>query len=314
MKTGFITDPIYLAHDTGRGHPENAGRLSAILNHLKQTETASLLQWITPSLHPEIEKWITAVHAPAYFQSLLQKNPKGVTPLDPDTVISPASFSAAKMAVSGVLTAIDAVMSGRLKNGFCAVRPPGHHAESNRAMGFCLFNNVAIGARYLQRHHGCNRVFILDWDVHHGNGTQNSFYADPTVFYFSTHQYPFYPGTGAREERGIDEGDGFTVNCPLSAGSGDKEMLRIFNKNLSSAVSKFKPDFILISAGFDAHQDDPLAQLLVTDNGFSEMTAIVKGLAETYCHGRIVSCLEGGYDFSALSVSVEKHLHNLAQN
>jgi acetoin utilization deacetylase AcuC-like enzyme len=219
---------------------------------------------------------------------------------------------AALMAVSGLLTAIDEVMAGRLRNGFCAVRPPGHHAESTRAMGFCIFNNIAIGARYLQLHHQCKRVFIIDWDVHHGNGTQNSFYADPSVFYFSTHQYPFYPGTGSAKERGVDDGEGFTVNCPLSAGAGDQEILRLFNKELSVAVSAFQPDFILISAGFDAHRDDPLASLQVTDDGFSEMTHIVKGLAETYCGGRVVSCLEGGYDLAALARSVGRHLEVLA--
>ncbi|MEK7286056.1 MAG: histone deacetylase [Nitrospirota bacterium] len=314
MQTGFITDPIYLAHNPGMGHPEGPGRLSAILDHLERTEIGSLLEWVAPSVHPEIEKWITTIHTPAYYQSLLKKIPSvGFSSLDPDTVISSGSLDAARMAVSGVLTAIDAVMAGRLKNGFCAVRPPGHHAESNRAMGFCIFNNVAIGARYLQLHHQCKRIFILDWDVHHGNGTQNSFYADPSVFYFSAHQYPFYPGSGAANERGIDAGEGFTVNCPLPAGAGDYEMLRLFNKNLSAAISDFKPDFILISAGFDAHRNDPLAALAVTNDGFSEMTEIVKGLADTYCHGRVVSCLEGGYDFSALAGAVGRHLEVLAR-
>jgi acetoin utilization deacetylase AcuC-like enzyme len=312
MSTGFITHPIYLSHQTGEGHPETPKRLSAILDHIERTEMASLLQWITPKINPQIEQWITTVHRPAYYKSLFQKIPKeGLNHLDPDTPLSTLSWEAAQMAVSGVLTAIDAVMAGQLRNAFCAVRPPGHHAESNRAMGFCLFNNVAIGARYLQRHHRCERVFILDWDVHYGNGTQNSFYADPSVFYFSTHQYPFYPGTGSEEERGIDDGEGFTVNCPLTAGAGDKEMLRRLNKELSDAISQFKPDFILISAGFDAHRDDPLAQLCVTDDGFAEMTQIVKGLAETYCRGRVVSCLEGGYNLSALARSVGRHLEVL---
>lgn len=309
MPTGFITHPIYLSHNTGEGHPESPARLLAIQTHLAQTGMLSQLQCVTPNPHPDIEQAITAVHHASYYQSLYQKVPRhGLIHLDADTPLSPLSLQAAQMAVSGLLTAIDHVMAGQLRNAFCAVRPPGHHAEESHAMGFCLFNNVAIGARYLQTKHKLARIFILDWDVHHGNGTQHSFYNDPTVFYFSTHQYPFYPGTGAARERGVGDGEGFTLNCPLSADSGDREMLSRFNKELANAVAAFKPDFILISAGFDAHRDDPLASLNVTDDGFSEMTKIITGLASTYCGGRIVSCLEGGYNLSALARSVERHL------
>ncbi len=311
--TGFITDPIYLSHDTGDNHPETPKRLLAIHDYIQKTGIASFLKFVTPTGYPNISEWITQIHCPDYYQSLCQRIPKqGLSYLDPDTPISPLSVKAAEMAVSGVLTAIDEVMAGRLRNAFCAIRPPGHHAEQNRAMGFCLFNNVAIGARYLQKKYSLSRIFIIDWDVHHGNGTQNSFYADPTIFYFSAHQYPFYPGTGSEKEGGVDDGEGFTVNCPLPAGSGDKQLLNRFNKPLADAVAKFKPDFILVSAGFDAHRDDPLANLWVTDEGFSEMTTIVKALAETYCGGRIVSCLEGGYDLSALARAVGKHLTVLA--
>jgi len=313
LPTGFITDTSYLSHQTGDFHPETPKRLSAIRDHIENTGIASFLKFVTPTHYQDIGKWITKIHHPSYYQSLYQKTPKqGLSFLDPDTPISPLSMQAAEMAVSGVLTAIDEVMAGRLQNAFCAIRPPGHHAEANHAMGFCIFNNVAIGARYLQEKYRLARIFIIDWDVHHGNGTQNSFYADPTVFYFSTHQYPFYPGTGSEKEIGIDDGEGFTVNCPLSVGAGDRELLNRFNKELANAVAKFKPDFILISAGFDAHQDDPLASLLVTDKGFSEMTLIVKELASTYCGGRVISCLEGGYDFSALARAVGKHLTVLA--
>ena len=202
-------------------------------------------------------------------------------------------------------------MAGSLRNAFCALRPPGHHAESDRAMGFCLLNTVAIGARYLQGKHRLARIFIVDWDVHHGNGTQHIFYNDPNVFYFSTHQYPFYPGTGSSEERGIGEGEGTTRNCPLAAGSGDREILAQFESALASEMAAFRPDFILISAGFDAHRDDPLAQLAVSDAGFFEMTQVVLSLAATYCNGRVVSCLEGGYHLAALSRSVEQHLRAL---
>jgi acetoin utilization deacetylase AcuC-like enzyme len=325
VATGFITHPLYLSHETGDDHPEKPERLLAIRNYINETQIASFLKFVTPACHLQIGDWITKIHHLNYYQSLQKKIPKqGLSYLDPDTPLSPLSLTAAEMAVSGVLTAIDEVMAGRLQNAFCAIRPPGHHAEQNRAMGFCLFNNVAIGARYLQEKYSLARIFIIDWDVHHGNGTQNSFYADPTVFYFSTHQYPFYPGTGAVKETGVDDGDGFTVNCPLNAGAGDRELLSRFNKELANAVAAFKPDFILISAGFDAHEDDPLASLLVTDEGFSEMTTIVNGLAETYCGGRVISCLEGGYALSApagatcsarhgaLARSVGKHLTVLA--
>jgi len=314
MKTGFITHPLYLRHDNGAGHPESADRLTAIEEALAKTGLRSQLERITPSLHPDVSGWITEVHRAAYYQSLKEISPeRGAIYLDPDTRYSPGSLAAAEMAVSGLLTAIDRVMEGSLQNAFCAVRPPGHHAESNRAMGFCLFNNVAIGAKYLQKRHALARIFILDWDVHHGNGTQHSFYNDPTVFYFSTHQFPFYPGTGSENERGIGEGEGFTLNCPLSAGSGDREMLTRFEKELFSAVTAFKPDFILLSAGFDAHRDDPLAGLEVTDAGFREMTRIVKSLAETECQGRVVSCLEGGYNLAALARSVGVHLEVLSE-
>jgi acetoin utilization deacetylase AcuC-like enzyme len=309
VSTGFFSHPIALSHDTGRGHPESPKRLSAICNLLEQSGIGSEIRRITPHRFPDVEKWITTAHHPTYYQSLCQRLPAtGLVYLDPDTPFSPCSLQAAEMAVSGVLMAIDQVMSGQLDNAFCAFRPPGHHAESNHAMGFCLFNNVAIGARYLQNKYHLNRVFIVDWDVHHGNGTQHSFYADPTVFYFSTHQYPFYPGTGSEKERGVGEGTGFTLNCPLDAGDGDGEILDCFNKALAHAVALFRPDFILISAGFDAHRDDPLASLDVTDKGFSEMAKIVKSLASTYCGGRLVSCLEGGYNLSALARSVENHL------
>ncbi len=315
MKTGFITHPLYLEHDTGYSHPESPRRLSAIVDHLVTTNLTSLLERMVPSLHPDLAAAISAVHPSGYYQRLQAAVPeRGKVYLDPDTPVSPRSLAAAEMAVSGVLTAIDCVMEGKLRNAFCAVRPPGHHAEADRAMGFCLLNNVAIGARYLQRRHQLERVLIIDWDVHHGNGTQHIFYRDPTVFYFSTHQYPFYPGTGSEAERGEGEGEGATLNCPLSAGSGDSEILSRFENGLSGAVSAFRPDFILISAGFDAHRDDPLAGLMVTDEGFKEMSRIVQSLAKTYCRRRVVSCLEGGYNLSALARSVAGHLSALAED
>jgi acetoin utilization deacetylase AcuC-like enzyme len=203
-------------------------------------------------------------------------------------------------------------MQGRIKSAFCAVRPPGHHADSRRAMGFCLFNNVAVAARYLQQHHGLDRILIVDWDVHHGNGTQEIFYEDPTVFYFSTHQYPHYPGTGTEDERGRGAGEGFTLNCPLPAGTGDHVYLEIFEKVLVPAAKGFRPDFVLISSGFDAHRDDPLAGMCLTGHGYAGMTRILRQIADLHCGGRIVSCLEGGYNLEALADSAEAHLEVLS--
>ncbi|MFQ5780005.1 MAG: histone deacetylase family protein [Nitrospiria bacterium] len=317
--TGFITHPLYLRHETGPGHPETSRRLTAIQDRVTRPDEGSggtfrsQLAFFSPSLHPELSEWIVEVHHHSYYQALRERAPqRGRIYLDPDTPCSPESLAAAEMAVSGVLTAADRVMEGTVENAFCALRPPGHHAEPDHAMGFCLFNNVAIGARYLQKMYQLKRIFILDWDVHHGNGTQHRFYDDQTVFYFSTHQYPFYPGTGSEQERGDGDGEGFTCNCPLPAGSGDLEILSAFENNLIPAVEAFRPDFIMISAGFDAHRDDPLANLEVTETGFGEMTKVVKSLAERYCQGRIISCLEGGYNLDALARSVESHLEVLS--
>ena len=314
MKTGFISHPIYRRHDTGPGHPESPQRLAAIEGHLVKTGLISELIEIKPADFPDLALWIDAVHQPGYYETLKKIVPAERTIyLDPDTPFSPMSLAAAEKAVEGVLTAADRVMAGNIDNAFCAIRPPGHHAESNRAMGFCLLNNVAIAARYLQKKHHLERIFILDWDVHHGNGTQHLFYSDPTVFYFSTHQYPFYPGTGSERERGEGEGEGFTLNCPLPEGAGDLDILQRIETVMAPALAAFNPDFILISAGFDAHRDDPLAGLQVTDEGFSEMTQIVRSLAQTHCQGRIVSCLEGGYNLAALARSVGRHLEGLSQ-
>jgi acetoin utilization deacetylase AcuC-like enzyme len=313
MKTGFVSHPIYRQHDTGPSHPESPERLAAIEGHLVKNGLISELAEIKPADDPDLAVWIDAVHPPRYYETLKKMVPEGETIyLDPDTPFSPLSLAAAEKAVSGVLTAVDWVMAGSVQNAFCAIRPPGHHAEANRPMGFCLFNNIAIAARYLQKKYHLERIFVLDWDVHHGNGTQHLFYSDPTVFYFSTHQYPFYPGTGSERERGEGEGEGFTLNCPLPSGAGDLEILHRFEKVMAPALATFKPDFILISAGFDAHQDDPLASLEVTDEGFSEMTQIVRSLAETHCQGRIVSSLEGGYNLAALARSVGRHLEVLS--
>ena len=228
--------------------------------------------------------------------------------LDPDTRLAPESLRVAKLAAGGVLAAVDAVVAGRARNAFATVRPPGHHALPGRAMGFCLLNSVAIAARYAQQKHGLKRVLIVDWDVHHGNGTQAMFYDDPSVLYFSTHQNPYYPYTGQAKEMGVGAGEGTTVNVPLVAGSGDTEIVEAFCNKLVPAADKFKPNFVLISAGFDAHRDDPLAGLGVTAEGYGSLTQIVIEIARRHAGGRIVSALEGGYRLEALSDSVVTHV------
>ncbi len=309
--TGLITHPDYLKHNAGPGHPESPERLKAIEAHLHKSGLMDQLTAL-PVAHQsedDLAPWIDAVHATGYREALHRAVPlQGISHLDADTGLSPGSWPAALAAVGGTLSAVDQVMSGRMSNVFCAVRPPGHHAESRRGMGFCLFNNVAIAARYLQRHHNIGKVAIVDWDVHHGNGTQEIFYEDPTVFYVSTHQSPLYPGTGSERETGKGAGKGATLNCPLPAGQDDDDYTTVFVKRIIPALKAFGPEFILISAGFDAHRDDPLAGMNVTEAGFGELTRLVRQVAAGHARGRIVSCLEGGYNLPALARSVEAHL------
>jgi acetoin utilization deacetylase AcuC-like enzyme len=290
--------------------------LRAILGRLESSGLLSRLVRLEPDPPDRewIAGWITQVHTPAYLRDIRKVSPQeGRVALDPDTSISPGSLNAACLAVAGALTAADAIMQGRVQNAFCAVRPPGHHAESSHAMGFCLFNNVAIAAKYLQQHHGLERIAIVDWDVHHGNGTQRTFYDDPSVFFFSTHQYPFYPGTGKAEETGGGRGTGYTKNVPLPAGMGNTEYLQIFNTVLRPALKAYRPDAVIVSAGFDAHRDDPLAGMNLTTEGYVALTRVVKDIAGEFCQGRVLSCLEGGYNLEALAASVEGHLGVLAE-
>ncbi|MBI3611007.1 MAG: histone deacetylase [Nitrospirae bacterium] len=309
-KTALIYHPDYLLHDTGSYHPESPFRLKAIIGRLEETGLMKRLTVCSPGpLRPDLAARITRVHRPDHLDRLKRLRPEtGIVRIDADTLMSSESYRVALLAVEGTLAAADGVMSGQFRNAFCAVRPPGHHAESNRAMGFCLFNNVAVAARYVQERHGLSRVMIIDWDVHHGNGTQHIFEEDPTVFYFSIHQFPFYPGTGSSDERGRGAGEGYTLNCPLPPGQGDDEYISVFEKSLRPVVEAFRPDFFLISAGFDAHRDDPLANMRVTEEGFAEMSRRVKAWADVYCGGRVLSCLEGGYHLAALARSVERHL------
>lgn len=309
---GFLYDPLFLRHDTGN-HPESAERLIAIRSHLAAVGLLDRLIPLTPQ--QATPEQLARVHTPEYLAHLVRAVPSaGRAYLDPDTVLSPHSLEAATLAAGGVCAAADQVLRGAVSAAFCAVRPPGHHAESGRGMGFCLYNHVAVAARDLQARHGLRRVAIIDWDVHHGNGTQEIFYRDPSVFYFSIHQYPHYPGTGRPEEEGAGEGKGLTLNVPLPAGGGDEDYLEVFRKVLRPALRKFRPEFLLLSAGFDAHREDPLAQMRLTETGYYELTREILGAAQESGHRRIVSVLEGGYHLQALARSVEAHLRALMEH
>jgi acetoin utilization deacetylase AcuC-like enzyme len=316
MRTGFVYHDKFLSHDTGIGHPEKPDRLKAITSYLIKTGVWQKLHHLMIDSAPiEI---ISKVHNPYHIKLVkdrcLLARIDGYSTLDQgDTVVCEDSYEVALLAVGGVLAAVDAVVNGLLNNVFCAVRPPGHHAESETPMGFCLFNNVAVAARYAQEKFGLKRIAIIDWDVHHGNGTQEIFYSDPTVFYVSLHQYPFYPGTGAQTEAGDRNGKGFNLNCPMREGSGEKEYIDAFKREVIPKLEGYMPELVLISAGFDAHKDDPLAGINLTEDSFQIMTEMVAGLAKKYSQGRIISVLEGGYNLNSLSMSVEKHLEVLTK-
>jgi len=310
--TGLVYDDVFLDHKTGRDHPERPERLTAIVGRLQSAGLLARLVRIEPAAADA--KWFATVHEDEYVDRLRRSCRQGAGFLDsPDTPVSERSYEVAAMAAGGVLGAVDAVMEGSVRNAFCAVRPPGHHALGSRAMGFCLLNNVAIAARYVQKKHNLAKVLVVDWDVHHGNGTQAVFYDDPGVLYFSTHQYPFYPGTGSVLERGEGAGLGYTINAPLPSGCGDPEYHEVFDEVLKPAALQYRPDFVFISAGFDAHALDPLGGMRVTSQGFGKLTETVRRIAETCCGGRVISMLEGGYDLDGLAESVAAHLRVLMQ-
>jgi acetoin utilization deacetylase AcuC-like enzyme len=310
MTTALIYDPLYLRHETGL-HPENAERLRAIAAVLDADED---LQARVKNLLPRSasDEDLLRCHGEQLVGQVRTFCERGRPFMDLDTVICPESFRVAKLAAGAAMTGIDEVFQGNASNAFAFVRPPGHHATAHRSMGFCLFNNAAVGARYAQARYGAERVLIIDWDVHHGNGTQDIFYKDPTVFYFSTHQYPFYPGTGAATETGNGKGEGFTLNIPLHENTSAHSHREAFTDALKVIESDFPPDLIIISAGFDARIDDPLGGLLLEDADFVEMTKEVMDMADRHAGGRVVSLLEGGYNINTLGETVRTHVSTLA--
>ena len=302
MKVGFVYGPIYLKHDTGQ-HVENARRLEAIISHLEQTRLKQQLTPIKPRA-ASIEE-IALVHPKQYISHIQDMAERGGGWLDADTVMSLDSYEAALYAAGGAIRAAEAVMDGEVSSAFALVRPPGHHATSQRAMGFCLFNNVAIATKCTLAKYKLDRAVIIDFDVHHGNGTQDTFYDNPQVLYISTHESPLYPGTGRIEETGNGAAQGITVNIPLSAGCGDAEYLQVFEQIIVPVTRRFNPQLILVSAGYDTHWADGLALMQVSTTGFAQMVTIIKGLADELCRGRLVFSLEGGYSLTALPVSVK---------
>lgn len=309
-RTAFLYDPLFLRHRTGWKHPEQSLRLRAIIARLHETRQWDELLHLAPRDATRDE--LAAIHDPAYIAALAERCARErVFETDGNTVASSGTYAAACRAAGAVLTAIDAVIEGRAANAFCAVRPPGHHAERDRAMGFCFFNHVAIGARYARQRHGIERVAIIDWDLHHGNGTQHAFEADPDVLYVSLHQFPLYPGSGRRHENGIGPGEGATLNIPMAAGTTDTDYDRAFREEVGPAVRRFKPGLVMISAGFDAHRDDPLGGIQLTEAGYAGMTRHVTDWAAATAGGRIVSVLEGGYHPETLARCVGVHLEVL---
>lgn len=307
MSTSLITSSKYKNHITGPGFPESPERLDAIIYHLESTGIINSLNVIEPT---RMDKNLCKlVHDEEYISRVRQACEFGAPIVDTvDNPISKDSYDTALLAAGGIAEAVDSVFSGKSNNAMVLLRPPGHHAEKDMAMGFCLFNNVAIAAKYAQQNYEVEKVAIIDFDVHHGNGTQHIFEKDSTVMYISSHQYPFYPGTGSSFEVGRGDGRGTTINYPLDAGVGDTELIDIFDNSLSDQILKYNPDFIVISAGFDAHWDDPIGGLRVTTEGFYHISKTINKLSQEVCGGKIISSLEGGYNLKALAESVEAHL------
>ena len=301
MPTGYVYDPLYLEHDSAT-HPENKRRLQQTLSHLQAAGLLDRMQSISArdaSLHE-----LSAVHDRGYIQRLQQVAEEGGGWLDPDTYVGNRSYDAAVRAAGGLLAAVEGVLDGDVDNAFALVRPPGHHALANRGMGFCLFNNIAVAARYALQQRRLQRVLIVDYDLHHGNGTQDAFYQEAEVLYFSTHQFPYYPGTGHWKETGRGAGEGYTVNVPLPAGVGDEGYRRVFEQVLVPVAARYKPELILASAGYDAHWKDPLGMMRLSVSGYAELARRLVELAAQWCGGHIVLTLEGGYNLEALALCI----------
>ena len=307
MKTGLITSDTYQNHNTGDGHPEKIDRVTAVIDNFKKIDNKELV-WKKPAKFDQ--SFLINTHSTEYIDMVSKSFPdNGLAFLDGDTVVSPGSKEATKDAVGSIITAIDGVENKEFKNAFCAVRPPGHHAEKNKAMGFCIYNNVAVGANYLIEKYKYNKVAIIDFDVHHGNGTQDIFYNNEKVLYISTHQYPYYPGSGSEKEKGKFNN---ILNIPLEAGTTAEEYLNAYEHVLKK-LKEFKPEFLLFSAGFDAHIDDPLAQLRLSSEDFYHLTKRTLEISKSICNGNVVSILEGGYDLKALQQSTKRHVDALIE-
>lgn len=302
MRTGVVKDIRYLDHIADYPHVESPKRLKAIYTALQEGDLAEKFVEIPPRMatHEELE-WI---HTADYINQIAATRGKLISVLDPDTYASSFSYDTARLAVGGVFSLLDHIFRKDIQNGFALIRPPGHHAEANRSMGFCIFNNIALGARYAMHIYGVQKVLIVDWDVHHGNGTQKTFYRDPQILYFSIHQFPYYPGSGNYDEVGEGEGRGYTVNVPLNIGQGDMVYIQILRRILSPIALSFRPHIILVSAGFDPYFDDPLGGMTVTAKGFASMARILLNLAAESCDGKILFILEGGYNLKGLEESV----------
>lgn len=308
--TALLADPIFREHLAGREHPERPERFDAVVRGLRQAGLLERLARVDRRAATEEE--LLLCHTAEYLRTARHDALSGRPSLSTgDTDITPNSWDVASQAAGGVLNAVDAVATGRVRNAFCAVRPPGHHATASRGMGFCFFNNAALAARYAQRRHGLERALIVDWDVHHGNGTEDIFYSDPTVFYCSTHQWPLYPGTGRADETGEGAGQGTTMNFPFPAGSGRKEILGAVENSLAPAAERFRPDLVVISAGFDSRVGDPLGRFTLTDRDFGDLTRAVMEIAARHAGGRVVSVLEGGYNLDGLASAAAAHVEAL---
>jgi acetoin utilization deacetylase AcuC-like enzyme len=307
VKTGLVTSDTYQNHNTGEGHPEKIDRVTAVIDNFKKIDNKELI-WKKPSKFDQ--SFLINTHSSEYIDLVSKSFPKnGLAFLDGDTVVSPGSKEATKDAVGSIITAIDGVQQKEFKNAFCAVRPPGHHAEKDKAMGFCIYNNVAVGANYLIEKYKYNKVAIIDFDVHHGNGTQDIFYNNEKVLYISTHQYPYYPGSGSEKETGKFNN---ILNIPLEAGTTAEQFLNAY-ENVLKKLKEFKPEFLLFSAGFDAHIDDPLAQLRLSSEDFYHLTKRTLEVSKSMCNGNVVSILEGGYDLKALQDSTKRHVDALIE-